>query len=75
MQKKNNKFKKLKLKKEREKKKTSTKLQKPNVEAEVYSNNKKCDSITKSKQSSKNKVKQTDPANKRIQQLYLPEQS
>ena len=34
---KNNKFKKLKLKKEE----NSTELQKPNVEAEVYDNNKK----------------------------------
>ena len=28
---------------EREKKESSTVLQKPNVEAEVYNNNKKCD--------------------------------
>ena len=34
-------FKKLKL--QEEKKENSTELQKPNVEAEVYSNNKKCD--------------------------------
>ena len=46
----NNRFKKLKFKKERrerEKKKkkeeNSTELQKPNVEAEVYNNNKRCD--------------------------------
>ena len=37
-------FKKLKLKKRKEKKKeNSTELQRPNVEAEVYNNNKKCD--------------------------------
>ena len=44
MQKKNNRFKKLKLKKRKKKKKkeeNSTELQKPNVEAEVYDNNKK----------------------------------
>ena len=35
-------LKKLKLKKER-KKKNSPELQKPNIEAEVYNNNKKCD--------------------------------
>ena len=34
----------LKIKtKEKEKKENSTELQKPNVEAEVYNNNKKCD--------------------------------
>ena len=44
MQKKYNKFKKLKLKKrEREKKENSTELRKPNTEAEVYDNNTKCD--------------------------------
>ena len=47
MQKSNNRFKKLKLKKGKRKKKekdeNSTELQKPNVEAEVYDNNKKCD--------------------------------
>ena len=50
MQKKYNRFKKLKLKKEKKKKqkkqkkkRNSTELQKPNVEAEVYNNNKKCD--------------------------------
>ena len=32
-----------KRKKEREKKENSTELQKPNIEAEVYNNNKKCD--------------------------------
>ena len=42
MQKNNNWFKKLKLKKEK-KKENSTELQKPNVEAEVYNNNRKCD--------------------------------
>ena len=37
-------LKKLKLKKEKEKKKeNSTELQKSNIEAEVYNNNKKCD--------------------------------
>ena len=38
-------LKKLKLKKgrRRRKKENSTELQKPNVEAEVYNNNKKCD--------------------------------
>jgi len=40
----NNWFKNLKIKKgEREKKENSTELQKPNIEAEVYNNNKKCD--------------------------------
>ena len=43
MQKNNNRFKKLKLKKQREKKKNSTELQKPNIEAEAYDNNKKCE--------------------------------
>ena len=51
MQKKCNRFLKIKItKKRREKKKederkkeNSTELQKPNVEAEVYNNNKKCD--------------------------------
>ena len=45
MSKKYNRLKKLKLKKGRRKKKeeNSTELQKPNVEAEVYNNNKKCD--------------------------------
>ena len=37
----NNRFKKLKKKKKKED--NSTELQKPNVEAEVYDNNKKCD--------------------------------
>ena len=32
-----------KRKKEREKKENSTELQKPNIEAEIYNNNKKCD--------------------------------
>ena len=47
MSKKYNRLKKLKLKKGRRKKKeeNSTELQKPNVEAEVYNNNKKCDWI------------------------------
>ena len=42
----NNRFKKLKLKKKEEKKKkkeNTTELQKPNIEAEVYDNNEKCD--------------------------------
>ena len=47
MQKNNNRYKKLKIKiKKIEKKITeenSTELQKPNVEAEAYDNNKKCD--------------------------------
>ena len=50
MQKKYNRFKKLKLKKEKKKKqkkqkkkRNSTDMQKPNVEAEVYNNNRKCD--------------------------------
>ena len=59
MQKKNNRFKKLKVKirkkrkkekknrrrkkKRREKKENSTELQKPNIDAKVYNNNKKCD--------------------------------
>ena len=34
---------KIKIKRERKKKENSTELQKPNVEAEVYNNNKKCD--------------------------------
>ena len=37
------KFFKLKLEKKQEKKENSTELQKPNVEAEVYNNNRKCD--------------------------------
>ena len=36
-------FKKLKFKKVKKKKENSTELQKPNVEAEVYNNSKKCD--------------------------------
>ena len=36
-------FKKLKLKKREEKKENSTELQKPNIEAEVYNNNEKCE--------------------------------
>ena len=48
MSKNNNRFKKLKLKKEKrilkkEKEENSRELQKPNIEAEVYNNNKKCD--------------------------------
>ena len=46
MQKNNNRFKKLKLKKREKrkiKKENSPELQKPNVEAEVYDNNKKYD--------------------------------
>ena len=44
MQKNNNRFKNFKFKKEKKKKKgNSTELQKPNVEAEVYNNNRKCD--------------------------------
>ena len=49
MQKKYNRLKKIKKEKKEEKRKqekrmeNSTELQKPNVEAEVYSNNKKCD--------------------------------
>ena len=39
----NNKLEKLKLKKEKRKKENSTELQKPNIEADVYNNNKKCD--------------------------------
>ena len=35
--------KKKKTEEERKKKKNSTELQKPNIEAEVYKNNKKCD--------------------------------
>ena len=49
---KNNRFKKLKLKKRQQtikkykkNKKNSTELQKPNVDAEVYNNNRKCDRI------------------------------
>ena len=41
--KKNNRFKKLKVKKKRKNKRNSTGLQKPNVETEVYDNNKKCE--------------------------------
>ena len=36
-------FKKRKEKKRGEKKESSTELQKPNIDAEVYNNNKKCD--------------------------------
>ena len=51
MQKKYNRFKKLKFKKrererkkkKKEKKENSLEQQKPNIEAEVYNNNKKCD--------------------------------
>ena len=49
MQKKYSRFKKIKIIKKEEKKngeerkKENTELQKPNVEAEVYNNNKKCD--------------------------------
>ena len=45
MSKKYNRFKKIKIKKRKkeEKEENSTELQKPNVEAEVYNNNKKCD--------------------------------
>ena len=44
MQKNNNRLKKLKLKKEKRKRKeNSPELQKPNVETEVYNNNKNCD--------------------------------
>ena len=44
MQKNNNRLKKLKLKKEKRKRKeNSPELQKPNLEAEVYNNNKKYD--------------------------------
>ena len=49
MRKNNNRFKKLKLKKKRrgkekkKKRKIPTELQKPNIEAEVYNNNQKCD--------------------------------
>ena len=42
MLKNNNRFKKLK-KRERKEKENATELQKPNVQAEVYNNNKKCD--------------------------------
>ena len=34
---------KIKIKKSRKKKENSTELQQPNIEAEVYNNNKKCD--------------------------------
>ena len=43
VEKNNNRFKKLKLRKREKKEENSTELQKPNVEAEVYSSNKKCD--------------------------------
>ena len=45
MQKKYNRFKreKKKMEEEREKKENSTELQKLNVQAEVYNNNRKCD--------------------------------
>ena len=42
-------FKKLKFKKVKKKKENSTELQKPNVEAEVYNNSKKCDWGNKTK--------------------------
>ena len=38
-----NRFKKFKFKKLKKKKENSTELQKPNIEAKVYNNNKKCD--------------------------------
>ena len=55
MQKNNYRFKKLKIKiekreKKREREENSTELQKPNIEAEVYKNNK---NVTKGKKSSK----------------------
>ena len=38
---------KIKIKKSRKKKENSTELQQPNIESEVYNNNKKCDSERK----------------------------
>ena len=69
-----------------EKKENSTELQKPNIDTEVYNNNKNCDCIhththththtqAKSQQSNKNKVQQLDLANKGNLKLYLPEQN
>ena len=49
-------FKKLKFKKVKKKKENSTELQKPNVEAEVYNNSKKCDWEEK-KEKKKKKLK------------------
>ena len=54
------------LKKRKENKKCSPELQKPNIETEVYNNNKKYN---------KNKVQQIDPANKGNQKLHLPVKS
>ena len=51
---------------EERKKENSTELQKPNIETEVYNNNKKYN---------KNKVQQIDPANKGNQNLHLPVKS
>ena len=68
---------------EERKKENSTELKKPNTEAEVYNNNRKCDWIytytynplAKSKQSNKNKVQWIDLVSKGNQKLYLPEQN
>ena len=55
----NNTFKKLKRKKEKGKKKkeNSSELQKPNVEAEVYNNKKKCDWERKRKKINKSLIR------------------
>ena len=62
-------------KKKRKKKQNSTELQKPNVDVEVYNNNKKCDWIytyTPIKTVQQNKVQLIDPVKKGNQKLYLP---
>ena len=61
----------------------STELQKPNIEAELCNNNKKCEwictythtAISKIKQSYKSKVQWIDSVNKGNQKLHLPEQN
>ena len=66
----------------RRKKENSTELQKHNIEAEVFNNNRKCDliytytytPINKIKVVQKNKVQQMDLASKGKQKLYLPNQ-
>ena len=67
----------------KKRKENSTELQKPNVDAEVYNNNKKCDRIhthththtlNKQNQNSSTKIKY-NLANKGSLKLYLPEQN
>ena len=47
--------------KKKKKKENPTELQKPNVEAELYNNNKKCDWIYTNTYTSINKVKRVQP--------------